>query len=149
MERFERFRAQIQEDDTGSHTVCMDCGEIFYLGREIWGIYDDEQGKSHIACQKCMDGRMDKAIADGRLLQAEDGSFFDPELFPRLAIKHYVKSLKLEIVDAVSVVTAIRKQTGQIIDWHIASSVLDEMHRNLEVTIAGHSRGGMTQYRTI
>lgn len=64
----------------------------------------------------------------------------------REIVKTHVRALGLELVDPISAVQAIRKEQSAVIDWHVASDALDEMHRDLEVTIAGR-RGGLLLYR--
>ena len=63
--------------------TCDDCGDSIHLG-DCFAVYEFDNGKQEITCGMCSDIRTDEAIADGRVLQAEDGSFFDPVLFPEL-----------------------------------------------------------------
>lgn len=66
--------------------TCNDCDEHILLG-DSFAVYEFDNGKQEITCAMCSDIRADEAIADGRMVQAEDGSYFDPALFPELKQK--------------------------------------------------------------
>ncbi len=66
--------------------------------------------------------------------------------YERQLIEDYVRMFPGQKFDPISVVHGVQERWGIQIDWHEASIELSHLHRDGEVILVGHTRGGMTEY---
>lgn len=69
--------------DRNGEATCADCrGTISLAAGAEFTRFEFDDGRSEITCGSCSAIRLDEAINTGKLVQDEDGAWFDPALFP-------------------------------------------------------------------